>query len=189
MQAAISNKPDKETTPKEPLSFHWGYIVLPLSVLLLSILLTAYFYHLLPPEVAYHFKLDVTPDKWLGRETTVVWMLVPQFFLTLLAGGITWGITKLRILPARADGAWIKPQMILMLMGNMIGLPQIILCFAMLDIFSYNSYQIHIIPMRIFLLIILGLAGIALGVFSVLTILKTKQQPISQPDQRNEEDQ
>jgi len=50
----------------------------------------------------------------------------------------------------------------------------------MLDIFSYNSYQRHIMPMWIFLLIILGLATIALGLFLAVTISKAKQQLISE---------
>ncbi len=55
-------------------------------------------------------------------------------------------------------------------MGNMVALPQIILCFAMLDIFSYNSYQIHIMPLWVFALIIMGLGGIILGVFFIRAI-------------------
>ena len=44
------------------------------------------------------------------------------------------------------DSTRAQPERILLVMGNMIALPQIILFFAMLDIFSYNSYQIHILP-------------------------------------------
>ena len=57
-----------------------------------------------------------------------------------------------------------------MVMGNMIVLPQIILCFAMLDIFSYNSYQIHLMPLWVFALIVMGLGGMALGIFFILAI-------------------
>ncbi len=55
-------------------------------------------------------------------------------------------------------------------MGNMIALPQIILCFAMLDIFSYNSYQVHIMPLWVFALITMGLGGIILGIFFIRAI-------------------
>ena len=50
-------------------------------------------------------------------------------------------------------------------MGNMVALPQIILSFAMLDIFSYNAYQTRIMPLWIFALIVMVLGGIVLGVF------------------------
>ena len=160
-----SKEPIKQTTTEEILTFHWGYIILPVVILLLSIILTAYFYHRLPVEVAYHFQADGTPDRWLSRGAIILWMLLPQLFLTLLAGAITWGITKLSALFRQPEDTLIKPERILLFMGNMIALPQVILCFAMLDIFSYNSYQIHIMPLWVFALIVMGLGGIILGIF------------------------
>jgi len=169
-QTAKRKRATKETTTVEALTFRWNYIILPVAIFILSILLAAYFYHLLPTEVAYHFKLDGTPDKWLSREMTMVWVLTPQLFLTLLAGAITWGITKLGILSRQKGSSWIKAEGIISLMGNIIALPQLIVGFAMLDIFSYNSYQRHIMPMWIFALIIMGLGAIILGIFFILVI-------------------
>ena len=73
----------------EGLPFRWSYIILPLAILFLSIALSAYFYHLLPAEVAYHFSSDGAPDKWTSREMTIVWVLTAQLLLVLLAGAIT----------------------------------------------------------------------------------------------------
>ncbi len=138
------------------MAFHWGYILLPVLILIVSIILTAVFYHRLPVEVAYHFGADGSPDRWLSRGTIILWMLLPQLFLTLMAVAITWGITKLAARFRQPEGTWIKAERVLLLIGNMIALPQVILCFAMLDIFSYNSYQIHILPLWVFALIIMG---------------------------------
>ncbi len=160
-------QPVKQTTTEATIAFHWSYIILPLVILLLSIVLTAYFYHLLPAEVAYGFKLDGSPDKWLSRGTIILWMLLPQLLLTLLAAAITWGITKLGILSKPTEGIRIKPERILSLMGNLVALPQIILCFALADILSYNSYQTHIMPLWVFALIIMGLGAIILGIFFI----------------------
>ena len=160
----------KEIITAETLSFHWSYIILPLAILALAIILTAYFYHQLPTEAAYHFKLDGSPDRWLGRGMVTIWLLVPQLLLTLVAAAITCGITKLGILPRQPESAWIKPEGMLSLMGNMVALPQIILCFAMLDIFSYNAYQMHIMPLWVFALVIMGLGAIILGIFFILAI-------------------
>ena len=161
----------------QTLSFRCNYIILPLIFLSLSIILSAYFYHLLPTEVAYHFKLDGTPDKWLSREMIIIWVLIPQLLLTLMAGAATWGITKLGNFFGQTETTWIKPERIVSLMGNMVALPQLIVFFAMLDIFSYNSYQIHLIPMWIVLLIILGLATIALIVFLAFIVFRARQHP------------
>jgi len=160
-------QPVKQATTEATVAFHWSYIILPLVILLLSIVLTAYFYHRLPAEVAYGFKLDGSPDKWLSRGTIILWLLLPQLFLTLLATAITWGITKLGILSKQSEGIRIKPEGILSLMGNLVALPQIILCFALADIFSYNSYQTHIMPLWVFVLIIMGLGAVILSVFFI----------------------
>ena len=157
----------KQTSPGATLAFHWSYILLPTVVLLLSIILTAYFYRLLPVEVAYHFQSDGSADRWLSRGTIILWMLLPQLFLTLLAGVITWVITRLGALFRQSENTLVKPERILLLMGNMIGLPQIILCFAMLDIFSYNSYQVHLLPLWVFALIVMFLGGIILAIFFI----------------------
>ena len=145
----------------------WNYIILPLVILLLSIIMTAYFYRLLPAEVAYHFAPDGSPDRWLSREAIAIWFLVPQFILTLAAAAITWGIIRLSTKFQQPEGTGKNPKGILLLMGNMIALPQIILGFAMLDIFSYNSYQIRLLPLWVFTLIIMVIGGIILAIFFI----------------------
>lgn len=152
--------------PKKML-FRLRYIVLPLAIFLLSLTLAAYFYHLLPMKVAYHFK-DGLPDRWMGRGAIITWMLVPQFLLALFAGAITWGMTKLSARFQQTKSRW--AENLLLLMGNMVALPQTILGFAMLDIFSYNSYQVHLLPLWVFALIVMGLGGVILGVYLAFAI-------------------
>ena len=169
-------------TMVERLPFRWSYIIAPLVVFLLSIILSAYFYHLLPAEVAVHFELDGTPDRWLSRGMTMVLVLLPQLLLVLLAWGVAWGITKLDILLGQTGGSGVKGERIVSFMGNLVALPQLIVFFAMLDILSYNSYQTHILPMWIFLLAILGLVTVALGVFVVFILLGARRA-MSQPEE------
>jgi uncharacterized membrane protein len=158
----------------ERLAFRWGYVIAPLGVFSLAIILSAYFYHLLPAEVAYHFKLDGTPDRWLSREMTMVLVLTPQLFLTLLACGVTW-VAALLSTRFGQGGGKIRPESVVLFMGNLVALPQLIIGFAMVDIFSYNSYQTHIMPMWIFLLAVLGLVTIGLGIFGVFVFLKVRE--------------
>jgi hypothetical protein len=95
-------------------------------------------------------------------------MLTPQLLFALLAGAIVWGTIRLSTHFRQAVNTGVEKM--LSLMGNMVALPQIILGFAMLDIFSYNSYQIHLMPLWIFALIVMGLGGMALGIFFILAI-------------------
>ncbi len=170
-QVASSEKPTEQAAVTMTLVFRWSYIILPLVILLLSIILVLYFYRQLPAEVAYRFRPDGSADgSPISRGAIILWSLVPQFLLTLLAGAITWGITKLGTLFQQTAPTGIKLERVLLLMGNIIALPQIILCFVILDIFSYNSYQIHIMPLWVFALIIIGLGSVVLGIFFIRAI-------------------
>jgi uncharacterized membrane protein len=164
----------KEAPAATALAFRWSYVILPLAVLLLTVVLAAYFYHLLPPQVGYHFQADGSPDRWLGRGMLLLAMLLPQFFFTLLAGGIAFVITRLGVI--FRSGQPISSQMggIVSLMSNMVALPQIILGFAMLDIFSYNAYQIHLLPLWVFALIVMLVGGIILGIFFMRAIVPVR---------------
>jgi len=171
---------DKEPTNKgertERPYLRWSYFIVPVVIFLLTIILVAFFYPQLPAEVAYHFKPDGSPDKWLSREVILMWMLVPQLCLALLAGAIAWGITRLSTTYRDTEGN-LKLERIISLMGNMIGLPQLIICFAMLDIFSYNSYGVHVMPIWIFALIVMGLGSIPLGIFFIQAIRRVVEPP------------
>jgi uncharacterized membrane protein len=153
-----------EKTPEKNIAFRWTYIMLPVAILLLSIILAACFYHLLPSEVAYHFE-DGTPDSWMSRSAMIAWLIIPQFILVFIGGAISGGTTILstRFLPEENTPL----SKVLSIMGNMVALPQIILTFAMLDIFLYNAYRVHLIPLWAFALIVILLGSIILGIFFI----------------------
>ena len=169
------------TPPAEArLPFRWGYIVLPLALLCLFIALSAYFYHLLPAEVATHFELDGTPDGFSSRGMTLVWAILPQALFTLLAAGITIGLTRMNTLLNSLKGAGIRPERVLLFMGNAMAVPQLILGLAMADVFSYNAYQQHLMPMWLFLVIVFGLSTIALAVLFTFALLRMSRQKIKE---------
>jgi uncharacterized membrane protein len=157
------------------LSFRWSYIIAPVVVFLLSVILFASFYHLLPAEVAVHFDFDGTPDNWLGRPMTGVVVLAPQLFFVLLAGGIVWGATKLDRRFGWTKGSGMKVGRIVSFMGNILALPQFIILFAMLDILSYNSYQTHILQMWLFLIVVLAVMTAGLLALAVFIFMRARR--------------
>jgi uncharacterized membrane protein len=163
------------------LSFRWSYIIAPVIVFLLSLALFAYFFHLLPTQVAVRFDTDGTPAGFLSRGAAMLWMLLPQFLLVLLAAGIAWGVAKLDAIWGWARGG-VNAKRIVSFMGNVIALPQLIILFAMLDILGYNSYQVHLLPMWTVWLVILGLATIALVMVAVFIYLRARKA-MSQPEE------
>jgi hypothetical protein len=153
------------TSSENKVTFRWTYIVLPALFLLISLILTAIFYPRLPAEAAYHFQ-NGSPDKWLGRGTLTVWLLVPQIILTLLG----FAVVRAALLTARfwpAEGSPLTG--VLPVMGNIVALPQLILLFAMAHIFLYNAYQIKLIPLWVFAIIVMVLGGVILGIFFIRT--------------------
>ncbi|MFC1935097.1 hypothetical protein ACFLXZ_02140, partial [Chloroflexota bacterium] len=161
MGTIISTEPIEESIYRKVVPFRWAYVILPLTILLITIFFTAYFYHLLPDKVACYFKSGA-PDGWINPSATILWAAAPQFFLTLLAVATVWVITKLSMRSQQTENTTIKA--ILPLMGNMPALPQIIHSFAMLDIFSYNTYQIHLMPLWLFALLVMVSGGIIVSV-------------------------
>jgi len=129
--------------------------------------LAAIFYGMLPAETAYHFN-DGVADRWTSPAVITAWMLVPQLFFTLLALGIIRAILYVSARFQQTESGVIRK--VVSIMGNMVALPQSILGFAMLDIFSYNSYGIHLLPLWVFAAIIMGLGGIILGMVLVSAI-------------------
>jgi uncharacterized membrane protein len=176
----------QKAATEKGLAFRWTYILLPLAVLLLSVILALYFYPRLPAEVATHFRPDGTPTRLLSQGMSLVWLLAPQLFLTLIAAGTTWGITKIGLLSQPAADSGIRPQWILQFMGNAFALPQLILFLVMLDIFSYNSYQVHIMPLWASVFIVVGLATVVFAVLLVMLIAGARRQYANQTDQTKE---
>jgi uncharacterized membrane protein len=147
----------------------------PVIILLVSLAIFASFYHLLPAEVAVHFDMDGNPDNWLSPPLTGVAVLAPQLLFLLMAWGIAWVAARLGNRFGQAEGAWVSAERVVVFMGNILALPQVIILFAMLDILSYNAYQAHILPMWLFLIVVLGLATIALVVLAVFIYLRARK--------------
>jgi len=135
-----------------------------MAILLICIVLTVFFYRLLPTEMAYSFQPD-SPDNWSNRGAVIAWTLTPQFFFVLLAAAIVQGVIKLSARFRQLDNIQTLPGKVLTLMGNMVALPQLILAFAMLDIFVYNAYRTHLMSLWAFAMVVMALGGAYLGIF------------------------
>jgi uncharacterized membrane protein len=154
------------------LPFRRRYVALPVGILVFSLVLSIIFYGQLPAEIAYRFKLDGSPEGFLSRGNTVAIMLAVQLLLALGAVAITWVITRIRSLTMNRESLWVQPEKLLLFMGNMPAIPQLILAFALADIFSYNAYDTHIMPLWLFALIVLVVGAVVIGIFAIPVFLR-----------------
>ena len=163
---------DNETQEKSRVRFRWKLIAFPVVILVVSIILTAVFYGRLPESVGWTFQSDGSPDRWAGKGALVFWIIGVQVFFLLAAGGIIRGITSIYNRYTDSDSGPMNPGIMIGIMGNMLVVPQVIIFFAMIDIFSYNSYQTHFLPLWLNALIVLLTGGIILGIFFLRAVLQ-----------------
>ena len=154
----------------KPKPFLWKAVILPLVVLVMVAAMVLVFYGRLPEEVALNFASDGTPGSLTTKGTLIMWALLPQILLTLVAFLIAWGVTRVGMLTRSAEDAGIKMENVLTVMGNMLALPQLILGFAMLNTFGYNAYETRLVPLWTVVLIIAISGAVVLGVFFITTI-------------------
>ncbi len=170
MSTARPRPPTNAEVPPPP-TFGWRNIAAPITILALTVILAGYFYRLLPDaEVAYHFQSDGSPDAWLSRSAVVLWSTLPQVFLTAVAAGLAFGVGKLSVYFRVAESTGVRLDDVIRLVGNMVAIPQALLFVAMLDIFSYNSYQVHVLPLWVLILIVLTVGSIILTVFFIRVV-------------------
>ncbi|MDD5126565.1 MAG: hypothetical protein PHR43_00460 [Dehalococcoidales bacterium] len=149
--------------PSQSLRFRWKYIVLPLAVLLVSLAIAVIFYGRLPAELAYNFKPGAA-DKTVNCGIFLIWTLTPQLVMVLMGVAVVAVVARIANRLSQETNLYMTERA-LMLMGNIFILPQLILSFAMLDVFLYNLYQIHLMPLWTFTLVVMVLGAICLGVF------------------------
>ena len=173
-QPAAAQQAEATQTPAKDLKFKWTYIALPAAILLLACILTAIYYPQLTEEVAYRFNIDGTPKSWFSRGAVTSIALIPQFILMPLAAFIALGVIKL----SRTSGQLVSgfsSEKLVVFMCNLVALPQVVIGFVMLDIFSYNVSGSHLMPVWLFVIIAMALAGVILAVFIIQALKRSRQ--------------
>jgi hypothetical protein len=168
----------KELSRAKQSSFPWKAVILPLISLVFVIVMVGFFWGKLPYEVGLRFTDEGIPISFTTRRSLVLWALLPQLFLTGLAFLVAWGMNRISPIVRSAQESGFKLDTLLVIMGNMIALPQLILGFAMLNTFGYNAYQMRILPLWVVVLIVTVAGAVILGAFFITTIRKMWQKTV-----------
>jgi len=149
--------------------------LLPLIILLLTVIIAIIFYIQLPTQVAWHFAADGTPDAWINHLAILGMSIGIQVIFVLMGWGLVTGASRSIV---SAQTTEVEPNMLrlLQLMGNLVALPQIIICFVMTDIFSYNIYQKHLMPTWLFIIVTLVVATVVFIVFFTMMLKRASAQ-------------
>ncbi len=175
-KTAPSVKGPSVTVPSSArLPFRWRYVVVPVLVLFVSVVAAAYFFGLLPSQIAYHFAADGSADRWVGRGALMMALVAPQFLLAFLGAVVAHIVARVGTRFVQ-DGSTPAPaiESITTVMSNMVALPQLVLCFAMVDIFAYNAYLVHLPPLYIFAMAVMLVGGSILGLFFLRAIQQAR---------------
>ncbi|AQU06600.1 hypothetical protein B1778_03495 [Dehalococcoides mccartyi] len=143
------------------------YFMAPLMVLVISLLLTAVYYGRLPSDVAYRFSIDGAPVTYIDAGLITGVLLGVQLLLVLFAFGLAIFLPRLGFFKNNQTDFWVKPGTLLGFMGNIMAVPQLILAYALLDVFVYNVHQIHLLPLWLFAIILIVIAAIVIGIFAI----------------------
>lgn len=156
------------------LRFRWHYALLPLSILGLTIVFAAIFYPQLPAEVAYNFRGGAAADSYFSRQFALGLMLSLQLILLFPVAVITWGATRIKLGEGAGDDLYFKVERALLIVTNLIALPQSLACFALADIFSYNISGAHLPPLWLCGAIVFTLGTVFLVVLFFKTVRQTE---------------
>ena len=158
MTAINTIKTAKET--RKSTGFRWTYIILPAAALFIAVTIAAVLYGRLPQETAYRFSGGV-PVSRLDRAAVLAWALGLQLVFVLLSLAITAFVTMASRRMQLAETP--LNRTLFTIIGNVVALPQIIIAYAMLDIFLYNIYEKALPPLWIFALAVMFIGGIVLA--------------------------
>ena len=172
MVAIIPAESANRTVSEKNISFRWTYVILPAGILLIAIILAAVFYSKLPTETAYRFS-GGTPVNWINRSGFLAWAIGLQLVFALLSLAITLFITHGAKRMELTETA--LHRRLFAIIGNVMALPQIIVAYAMLDIFLYNIYGNTLPPLWAFALIVMFAGGVILAVLFVSAFAQSRR--------------
>jgi hypothetical protein len=156
------------------LPFRWRYVVAPILVLVASVVAAVYFVRLLPVEVAYGYGSG-EGARQVSRGLLLLVLLSPQFILAFLSAAVAHIVARVGARFVRDGGASAGAvESIATVMSNMVVLPQLVLCYAMIDIFRFNAYGTHLPPLYVFAVVVMLVGGAVLGLFFLRAVQQTR---------------
>lgn len=160
-----------QTAASPKTKVRWNFFAIPLIILILSVIITIAYYGKLPDPV--YLRPDTDSTASITRFMAVLWAIVPQLLMALIAMIIAYGAGKITALFAQTPDAGAKQlEGVMLVMSNMVIIPQLVLLVAMINIFSYNAFKTHMSFVWWFSLTVVFTGIIVLTIFFVRALQK-----------------
>jgi hypothetical protein len=171
--------------PAHELRFRLRYAALPLLTLAVSLIVTVWLGPKLTADAAFNFGGGVTPAGYFSRGAVLGITLGLQVAIALPVIAVSWITLRLRGSDLNQtegggeDAA--KLDRVLLLVTNLVALPQMLLLFALAEILSYNIYGAHLIPGWAFGAAILVTGAVFLALLFRLLPERRRKQKTKEP--------
>ncbi len=162
------------------LRFRLRYAALPLLTLLVSAVVAAALGPGLTADAAYNFGGGDAPAGYFSRGAVLGITLGLQVAIALPVVFVSW--VTLRLRGGQADGTdATKLDRVLLLVTNLVALPQLLLFFALAEILSYNIYGTHLLPGWAYGGAVLAVGALFLALLFRLLPERRKKQKTKEP--------
>jgi hypothetical protein len=111
-------------------------LIIPVLILIITIAMVFTVYPQLPERIATHFNAEGMPDGWGTKDSFLIFGIIPQALLTIVV------VLSFLILRNLASSSIILKFLIII-----FSLVQIIIAYANLDIFWFNTQHRHLLPL------------------------------------------
>jgi hypothetical protein len=135
------------SAPVSQLRFKLGYAALPLLTLAVSVIVAVWLGPKLPGDAAFNFGGGDAPAGFFSRGAVLGITLGLQVAIALPVILVSWVTLRLRSGDVEdGDRDAEKLDRVLLMVTNLVALPQMLLLFALTEILSYNIYGAHLLP-------------------------------------------
>jgi len=171
--------------PVPELRFKLRYAALPLLTLAVSLIMAVWLGPKLTADAAYNFGGGVTPAGYFSRGAVLGITLGLQVAIALPVIAVSWVTLRLRggdlNQTESGGGDTVKLDRVLLMVTNLVALPQMLLLFALTEILSYNIYGAHLMPGWAFGAAVLVTGGVFLALLFRLLPERRKKQKTKEP--------
>jgi uncharacterized membrane protein len=171
---------EQNNTNQPALAFRWRYVAAPFIFTAACLIFCLAFVFTAPNPLPFRFDADGSVLNSMNKFAFVALILICQAIGVLVAAAVAQTIIKLSQTMLKSSTAPVALDGFVLLMSNMVLLPQVILAYLMVDAFISATWSVHLISFLLFA-IIAATAGIAILAVAFIRVSSKMNSVINKP--------